>query len=109
LVVIRPTLATLRSRKALVVVVVPWTSVATAARSNPEAASAAMTPAAWLLGVVGVLTTRMAPASSTAMRSVKVPPTSMPIRIIARRHRARKAVGDAPHVAISSWSRRQRP
>ena len=78
-VVIRPTFAILRSSIALVVVVVPWTMASSDAGSTPAAASAARTPNAWLSTVVGTLAIfTSALASSTTIRSVKVPPTSMP-------------------------------
>src|SRR6185369_4149457 len=78
-VVIRPTVAILRSSIALVVVVVPCTMASSDAGSTPAAASAARTPKAWLSTVVGTLAIRTSPlASSTTIRSVKVPPTSMP-------------------------------
>src|SRR6188768_4089929 len=78
-VVIRPTVAILRSSIALVVVVVPWTIASSAAGSTPAASSAAITPKAWFSTVVGTLAMRTSPlAGSTTIRSVKVPPTSMP-------------------------------
>ena len=90
-VVIRPTVAILRSSIALVVVVVPWTMASSEAGSMPAASIAARTPKAWLCTVVGTLAMLTSPlASSTTTRSVKVPPTSMPaIRLIvavAARH-----------------------
>ena len=60
-VVIRPTVAILRSSIALVVVVVPWTIASSAAGSTPAAASAARTPKAWLSTVVGTLAMRTSP------------------------------------------------
>src|SRR5436190_10267569 len=78
-VVIRPTVAIFLSSIALVVVVVPWTIASSDAGSTPAAASAARTPNAWLSTVVGTLAIRTSPlASSTTIRSVNVPPTSMP-------------------------------
>ena len=78
-VVISPVRASRRSRTALVVVVVPCTIRSTPDAPMPAASSAAITPKAWLSRVVGVLAIRTAPeAPSTRIRSVNVPPTSMP-------------------------------
>src|ERR1019366_2113184 len=83
-VVMRPTVAILRSSIALDVVVLPWTMASSSLGSTPAASSAASTPKAWFCPVVGTLSMRPSPVwSSTTMRSVKVPPTSMPaIRLI---------------------------
>ena len=87
-VVSRPTVAPLRSRMALVATVVPCTMrsvrpsrvatsspIAPASRSSPSS-----TPTDWSAGVEGALAIRVSPSRSTATRSVKVPPMSMPIR-----------------------------
>ena len=68
-----------RSSTALVPTVVPWTSRRTSRAAIPSAASPASTaPASWR-GCDGTLVTTTRPlASSTAVRSVNVPPTSMP-------------------------------
>src|SRR5205085_6002354 len=63
---------------------VPWTSTLIAAGAMPASHSAASTPSAWLRTLVGTLAIRTSPvASSIRIRSVKVPPTSTPIRFVA--------------------------
>jgi len=51
-------MATLRSRTALVVTVVPWTTRSRSAGVIPVAAIAATTPTAWLGKVVGTFARR---------------------------------------------------
>ena len=71
------------SNKALVVVVVPWINNDNSRQSAPATVSAAMTPTAWLFGVDGTLEMLTSPAaSSSIIRSVKVPPTSQPITLL---------------------------
>src|SRR6267143_7062288 len=90
-VVSRPTFAPLRSISALVATVVPWTmrsvlaskpagSVPHSPASRPRPS---MRPSDWSRGVEAHLAMTTRPVSSTAARSVKVPPTSIPIRHIA--------------------------
>src|SRR5262245_23821796 len=103
-VVSMPTLAPLRSRSALVATVVPCTtrSVApsSAAVSVPSSrASSAMpsiTPMDGSSGVEADLAMATRPSGSTATRSVKVPPTSMPRRYMS----AAPARATAPAVAV---------
>src|SRR5262245_20872622 len=87
-VVRRPTLAPLCSSNALVATVVPWTihslRASISARSMPRAtanrSSPSITPSDWSSGVEGTLAIVTRPCASTDTRSVKVPPTSMPMR-----------------------------
>src|SRR5690242_186008 len=72
----------------LVTTVVPWPRKAIASPDAPHCCRNAATPSAIAAagsdGVEGSLKCRASPvASSVATRSVKVPPTSMPIRITA--------------------------
>src|SRR5438034_7075270 len=90
-VVSRPTFAPLRSSSALVATVVPWTMrsvlASRPARSVPHSPASrprpSMRPSDWSRGVDAHLAMTTRPVSSTAARSVKVPPTSIPIRHIA--------------------------
>src|SRR5512132_3452789 len=66
-----------RSRSALVATVEPWAKLATAPRADRTTSSADTTPRAWFFGVVGTLAVISLPSTS-ATRSVKVPPTSTP-------------------------------
>ncbi len=60
-------------------IVVPTTTKLTAAGSNPAASSEASIAATGLAGFEGTLATCQRPvSSSTATRSVNVPPVSMP-------------------------------
>jgi hypothetical protein len=69
-------------------VVVPCTIVSvcpsSASRLSPSAAaawvSALMTPSLWSPGVVGAFSSRRLPSGRITTQSVKVPPTSTPIR-----------------------------
>src|SRR5262245_7389064 len=79
-VAMKATDAPLRSSTALVATVEPWPRSSMRARSTPEAVSAAKAPMSGLRGVLGTFVTTTLP-SSTATRSVKVPPTSTPTRI----------------------------
>src|SRR5439155_12263970 len=89
-VVNNPTLAPLCSRSALVATVVPCTMrsvcASIAARSRPIVSasncSPSRTPTDGSDGVDGTLVRLALPAPSTATRSVKVPPTSIPMRYI---------------------------
>jgi hypothetical protein len=68
-----------RSRTALVPTVVPCTRRRTSRLAMPSAASPASSAAASLRGSEGTLVTTTRPVvSSTAVRSVNVPPTSTP-------------------------------
>src|SRR5438093_3330352 len=68
-----------RSSTALVPTVVPWTSRRTWRPAMPRASRPARTAAASFRGSDGTLVTTTRPvASSTAVRSVNVPPTSIP-------------------------------
>ncbi len=80
-VVTKATAAPLRSRIALVATVEPWTRSVTAAGSMPAAASEANAPSSGLAGVLGTFTTSTR-VPSTATRSVNVPPTSIPTRML---------------------------
>src|SRR5439155_15367355 len=114
-VVRRPTRAPFRSRSALVATVVPGTIRSVSLRrplrsrssSSARSPSPSMTPTDGSAGVEADLARTTRPASSTATRSVKVPPTSTPIRYTSaplpaagnratlgpgRRHRAGPAV-----------------
>src|SRR5215510_1230032 len=90
-VVSMPTLAPLRSRSALVATVVPCTTRSVAPSSAPVSvprsrASSAMpsiTPMEGSPGVEADLAMATRPSESTATRSVKVPPTSMPMRYMS--------------------------
>ena len=85
--VIRPTVAPLRSTSVLVATVDPWITRSVSPRNrssdNPCAAAAsckpAMTPMEGSSGVVAVLKKRGWPVSPATTKSVKVPPTSIPI------------------------------
>src|SRR3569833_1533330 len=86
-VVIRPTLAPVRSSTALVTSVVPWTMSFTWSAVVPLSASdrliPSMTARLGSAGVVGSLQVWVRPrVSSCSTRSVKVPPTSTPIRAV---------------------------
>src|SRR3954468_11405517 len=80
-VAMKATAAPLRSSTALVATVEPWPRSFICARSMPEAVSAAKAPMSGLRGVLGTLVMTTLPPS-TATRSVKVPPTSTPTRIV---------------------------
>ncbi len=74
-----------RSRTALVPTVVPCTRRRTSRGAMPRAASPSSTAAASWRGREGTLVTTTRPvASSTAVRSVKVPPTSIPTMNMGR-------------------------
>src|SRR5262249_5010310 len=87
-VVSMPTVAPLRSSKALVATVVPWTISSVSARnrvrsSDTSAASKSspsITPIDGSEGVEADFASVTRPWSSTATRSVNVPPTSIPMR-----------------------------
>src|SRR5713101_8493966 len=99
-VVSMPTLAPLRSRSALVATVVPWTMRSVAANSDRASvpSSAARRPKPSITPIDGTsgveadfaMTTR--PWPSTATRSVKVPPTSTPMRYMSAAPAARAVV-----------------
>src|SRR5215468_7947101 len=105
-VVSMPTLAPLRSRSALVATVVPCTTRSVAPSSAPVSAprpraSRAMpsiTPMEGSSGVEADLAMATRPSESTATRSVKVPPTSMPMRYMsaASTQATRRAVAILP-------------
>src|SRR5262252_3307799 len=105
-VVSMPTLAPLRSRSALVATVVPCTTRSVAPSSAPVSvprsrASSAMpsiTPMEGSSGVEADLAMVTRPSASTATRSVKVPPTSMPMRYMS----AASARATAGAVAVLS-------
>ena len=69
-------------------VVVPWTMVsvrrASSSTVSPSAAAScdrpASTPTLWSSGVVGAFSSTTDPSGRSSTQSVKVPPTSMPIR-----------------------------
>src|SRR5882724_5523281 len=93
-VVSRPTFAPFRSSRPLVATVVPWTMRSVLAssprRSVPHSAASrprpSMRPSDWSRGVDAHLAMTTRPFSSTAARSVNVPPTSIPIRhMLSRR------------------------
>src|SRR5215472_16007964 len=65
---------------ALVTMVVPCASEAQAPVRGASVAMPRSTPSAGLAGVVGTLHDSIRPAGSQATRSVKVPPTSTPMR-----------------------------
>ena len=78
-VVMTPVTAPLRSSRALVPTVVPWTTVDSAVRSPAPVSRPDRKPTAWFAGVDGTLATRAVPAASSRTKtSVKVPPTSTP-------------------------------
>src|SRR5437764_6735776 len=97
-VVSRPTRAPLRSSSALVATVVPCTMrsvrASNPARSVPHSVASSprpsMRPSDWSRGVEAHLAMTTRPVSSTAARSVNVPPTSMPIRHIFIRRGPRR-------------------
>src|SRR6266542_1059290 len=90
-VVSRPTLAPLRSSRALVATVVPCTMRSVPARSGcasmpsswARSPSPSMTPIDGSSGVEADLAMVTRPFASTATRSVKVPPTSTPMRYMS--------------------------
>src|SRR5688572_30794948 len=90
-VVSRPTFAPLRSSRALVATVVPCTMRSvlrrSPSRSVPHSAASSPSPSSrpsdWSCGVEAHLAMTTRPVSSTAARSVNVPPTSIPIRHIS--------------------------
>src|ERR1700675_2844857 len=90
-VVSMPTLAPLRSRSALVATVVPWTIrsvAASSARASVPSSAAkrprpAITPIDGSSGVEADFAITTRPLLSTATRSVKVPPTSTPMRYMS--------------------------
>ena len=59
--------------------VVPWTMRVTDAVSAPASRSDRSTPSLWSDGVLSTLPVRTVPSSRTPTRSVKVPPTSIPM------------------------------
>src|SRR3984893_11756095 len=65
---------------ALVTIVVPWAREAQAPVLGARVALPLSTPSAGVAGVVGPLHDSIRPARSQATRSVKVPPTSTPMR-----------------------------
>ena len=85
---ISPTTAPVPSSMVLVATVEPWTNseqpVSTSPsgmpRSTATRASAACTPRLGSAGTEGTFATHVAPRASARTRSVKVPPTSTPIR-----------------------------
>ena len=89
-VVIRPVRAPLPVRMALVVTVVPWTMVSMEGANSPSAsgfstaaampASPSITPSDGSPGVDRTLKTSGSAPSRVSRKSVKVPPTSMPMR-----------------------------
>ncbi len=107
-VVSSPTLAPLCSSSALVATVVPCTMRSVCASSAPRAtpsisasrSSPAITPIEGSSGVDATFAKVDRPASSTATRSVNVPPTSMPIFSMAE--------SDLP-VPYPSWPGLSRP
>ena len=66
-----------RSSNALVATVEPWAKTPTLSASRSAAVTARSTPRAWSDGVDGVFAVTRAPSTS-ATRSVNVPPTSTP-------------------------------
>lgn len=68
--------------------VVPWITASMRAQKSPtleskrsaSCAKPVITPTDWSCGVDGVLSSTTAPVGVTQMRSVKVPPTSIPTR-----------------------------
>ena len=78
----KQTLAPFRSNTALVATVEPWTRSAIAACSMWALTIAFSAPISGLPGVLGTFATRSFP-SSINTKSVKVPPTSTPTRILA--------------------------
>src|SRR5207247_5335039 len=86
-----PTLAPLRSRSALVATVVPCTRRSVAARrarasapsSRARSPMPSITPMEGSSGVDADLAMATRPSPSTATRSVKVPPTSTPMRYMS--------------------------
>src|SRR5712691_4047865 len=99
-----------RSRMAFVPTVVPWTSRRTRRLSIPSAASPARTAAASSSGCDGTLPTRTSPdAASTAVTSVKVPPTSTPTtNMPAGYHRSMHAAPIATRLAELDWTALER-
>src|SRR6516162_6833587 len=85
-----PTRAPLCSSRALVATVVPWTirsvSASSAESCMPSTSASSfsppMTPSEGSFGAEGTLAKLVLPESSTATRSVNVPPTSTPMRYI---------------------------
>src|SRR5262245_40486611 len=65
---------------ALVTSVVPWARLSHGPVSGRSFSIPLSTPAAGAADVVGTFTDQVAPDASRATRSVKVPPTSMPMR-----------------------------
>src|SRR5574341_2194270 len=100
-VVRRPTLAPLRSRSALVATVVPWMIDSVRARSpatsSPRSAARrprpSISPSDGSRGVEADFAMTTRPRASTAARSVKVPPTSIPIRYTALTCRGGREAG----------------
>src|SRR5215813_1545493 len=90
-VVSMPTVAPLRSRSALVATVVPCTTRSVAPSSGAvsvpssraRSAMPSITPMDGSSGVEADLAMATRPSGSTATRSVKVPPTSMPMRYMS--------------------------
>ncbi len=94
-VVIRPTSAPECVSAMLVATVVPWSRFSTSASPTPAFSHRSLIPCteprAGSSGVEGTLSTVIRPdSSSTRIRSVNVPPTSTPIRFIARLRRRRE-------------------
>src|SRR5690242_3200738 len=91
----KATLAPLRSSTALVATVEPCPRSSILPMSMPDAVSAAKAPTSGDFGVLGTLVTTTRPPS-TATRSVKVPPTSTPTRMLLRSRveQARLQFGD---------------
>ena len=75
-----PDAAPRRSTMAFVTSVVPWASDAHGPVRGSSVAMPFSTPTAGLAGVVGTLHDHVTPDGSRATRSVKVPPTSTPMR-----------------------------
>src|SRR5436190_18406205 len=84
-VVTRPVVAPLRSTSALIPMVVPWITSRQSASRTPAWSTQRRTPAKSSRGVLSALPLTTEPvASSSATRSVKVPPMSTPIRRLTR-------------------------
>src|SRR4029453_8360614 len=91
-----------RSSTALVPTVVPWTSRRTSRPAMPSALSPDSTAALSSRGLDGPLVTTTRPVvSSTAVRSVKVPPTSIPTMNMTRDDSIGPRTGGRPMAATS--------
>src|SRR3989442_12767853 len=87
-------------------IVVPTTTTSTSAGSMPASASTAATVATGSSGFEGTLARNERPASSTATRSVNVPPVSMPTltAICRSEYLTLGGLGGTPLVAGVRWS-----